>query len=105
MLRKDLGPSGKCADSRQKLLNGIGFYEIVVGSAVQAVNPVMDGIQGSGHDNRHRDLVLADGPQDGQAVDLRQHPVQKDQVIGIRHGMIEPLASGMAAIRRVVPGI
>ena len=105
MLRKCLGPSGKRADACQKLLDGIGFYKVVVGPAVQAVDPVVDGIQRSGHDDRYRDVVLADGTQDGQAVDFRQHPVQEDQVVGVLHGTIERLAPGVAAVRRVVSGI
>jgi hypothetical protein len=72
-------PAEKRAHSREKLLVGERFHEIVVGAAVESSHPLFGAAQGC----EQKDWKLCRRPEaaaDADAVETGKHHVQDDQV-------------------------
>ena len=108
----------QCLNAGQQLIEGEGFYQVVVGARLQAANAVLHGVLGREDQNVSIFARLAKLFQQGEAVQPRQHQVQDDQVViaGLRptksfpaiahdiHGITgpaEPIAEGTLQARRV----
>ncbi|MNH04589.1 hypothetical protein D3C79_638890 [compost metagenome] len=73
-------------DSRGHFVGGERLGQVVVSAGTQAAHPLIDVGEGADHQDRRSDLEVAQGGDDGQAVDLGQHAVQGDQVVAARNG-------------------
>ena len=75
---------------RQKLGKGKRLGQVVIGTGLQTRNDILYRILGRQHEDRSDDLL---GPQlleHGEAVLLRQHPVEHDQVHRLFRGQRQP---------------
>ena len=81
-------PAQQRTDAGQQLVGLEGLGQIVVRAAVQALDPVGYVAAGRQHQHRHGMAPGAQPSQQGEAVHPRQHGVQQDQVIDIRHGVV-----------------
>ena len=68
-------------------VGGERLGQVVVTAGAQAAHPLIDVGEGADHQDRRGDLEVAQGRDDGQAIDLRQHAVQGDQVITAGNGL------------------
>ncbi|MNF92432.1 hypothetical protein D3C84_750770 [compost metagenome] len=69
-------------DSRRQLRQGEGFDQVIVGTGLEALQPVVELVARSQHD--HRGVapgIFAQAFAQGVAVDARQHDVEHDQVV------------------------
>ena len=74
------GATDQHVEPGAQLRKGEGLDEIVVGAALQPLDPLRDlGHRGEEQDRR-RDPAGPDHPEDRQAVDPRQHPIEYDRV-------------------------
>jgi hypothetical protein len=70
-----------------------GLGQVVVATGPQAAHPFIDVGEGADHQDRRRHTDGAQGGDDGQAVQFRQHAVQGDQVVVAAHGAHQALAA------------
>ncbi|MNR04478.1 hypothetical protein D3C85_1204430 [compost metagenome] len=74
-------------DAGGHFIGGERFGQVVITAGAQAADPFVDIRQGADHQDWRGDLQGAQGRDDGQAVDLREHPVQGDQVVAAGNGL------------------
>ena len=76
-------PAQQRPDPRQELLEGERLGEVVVRARVEARDPVGHAVPRGQHQDRRPDRpLLAQRPADREAVPLRQHHVEDDEVVG-----------------------
>jgi len=76
--RDDAAP--ECADSREKFGEGKRLGEVVVGTGVEALHDVAEGVAGRKHEDRHVFYAATKLAGDFEAVYARQHDVEEDDV-------------------------
>ena len=91
-------------DPRQQLDEGEGLGEVIVAAGAQPLHAVVDLAQRRQQQHRHRAARGAQGAQHGQPVDLRQHAVEHQRVVGLGGGEEQAV---LAVVRDVdhVPGL
>ena len=112
-----LGLTAPCQhlDARQQFGKGKGFDQIVVATGPQALYPVVHFTQGAEDDDRRLMGCAAQGFENRQAVQSRQHAVENDDLIlGLqRHeqavlaviGLIDAVAVLFQALGDVAGGV
>ena len=75
-------PPQQRADARQQLLEREGLDEVVVGAAVQAGDLVGGRVPRREHEHRDGEPPVAQLAAQGEPVDLREHDVQDQEVVG-----------------------
>jgi hypothetical protein len=95
VLRLIAGPPAEAFDASQKFGKGIGLAEIVVAAGPQALDPLVDIAEGAENQHRRPDAFVAQLADDGEAVELRQHAVDDQNVMHTVAGQRQaPLAIG-----------
>jgi hypothetical protein len=79
-IRRIRAPAGERFDARQELHERKRLRQIVVAARFQAFHPIVHATQGAEHQHGCRDAFLAHDLDDGESVDMRQHPVGDDQI-------------------------
>ncbi|MNI68370.1 hypothetical protein D3C73_1240600 [compost metagenome] len=69
------------------LVGGERLGQVVVATGTQASHTLIDVGQCADHQDGRCDFQVAQGGDDGQAIDLRQHAVQGDQVVAAADGL------------------
>ena len=90
------------AHTGEELLVDEGLGHVVVGAAVEAGDLVLGGFAGGEDEHRRGDLFAAQGFDDVEAVHLRQHDVEDDEVVLSASGIIEAAAPVVDAVHLVV---
>ena len=71
------------AQARQQLGERERLGQVVVGTGVEARDPVSHGVARGEHEDRAPPAALAQLPADLEPVDIGQHQVQDDRVVGV----------------------
>src|SRR5919107_1843529 len=89
---------GENFNARQKFGEGIGLRDVVVTAGPETPHPVVDLPECRKDEHRGLDLLLAKGAHEGEAVELRQHAVDDEDIVlaARRHGI------AVEAVGRVV---
>lgn len=73
----------------EEFLESKGFGEVVVGSCIEALDFIVDAIQGGEHDDRGRDAGLAEGSADFEPGHAGEHHIKEDDGVGFVEGETE----------------
>ena len=87
-------------DARDQLLLVDRFGEEVVGTGLDALDAILGRIQGGHDDDRYAPgfAIVLQHPADGEAVYLRHHHVQENQIGGARGDLLESLPTRSGAL-------
>jgi len=80
-------------DARRHFIRGERFGEVVITAGTQATHTFVHIGEGADHQDRRRDADGAQGGDDGQAIEFRQHAVEGDQVVIAAHGADQAFAA------------
>ncbi len=99
--RRDGRPSGEGADARQKLGEGEGLDQIVVGAGFEAFDAVVDAAHGGEEQCRRRGARGTRGLDQRQAVHLGQVAIDDHHVVALAGCEIEAVATVVGAVDHV----
>src|SRR5450755_206993 len=89
-VRRKLGAAQDCAHTREQLIHAKGLGEIVVSAQIES--PYLILILPTRSDDNDRDCgKLAHAMTDGEAIHLRHHHIQQDQIGDARLNLFESL--------------
>jgi hypothetical protein len=83
-----------------------GLHQIVVGASLQAYQLVLQRVPGGEH--QHRSGLLGVATQlatDVQAIDAREHQVQYDHVVAVRHGQVQSADTILSKINGIATAL
>lgn len=83
--------------ARQKLGEGEGLDEVIVGAGVKARHAIVDGIPRSQDQHRFVEAVAAKVPKHLQAISARQPQIQHKAVNGLGRGEVVAVFAGEGA--------
>ena len=73
-------PARESLDAREQLGERKRLGQVVVTARLQPADPVVHGAERAQHQHRRSDSLLAHELDDGQPVDVRQHPIGDHEV-------------------------
>ena len=106
--RRRAPPAGQNLDPGEELGEGVGFGEIVVAPGPQALDPVVYLAERGQDQDRRLASLLAQGPDQGEAVELRQHAVDDEDVVvpALGHAVsVEPVGRVIHHVARLAEGL
>ncbi len=74
------------AEPREELVEGKRLHEVVVGTEVEAVDPVRDLVPGRDHQDGRVEALRTQALAHGEPVEAGKHEVEKDDVVLVRQG-------------------
>ena len=84
-----LGTTQQCAHASQQFARTEWFDEIVVGARVEPGNAIFDLALGGEHENGHGNGEPAQLGAEGEAIELRQHDIEQDEIRFLLEGTVE----------------
>src|SRR5579883_2231884 len=94
-------PSQERAQPRQQLAKLEGLHEVIVRTAIQPRDPVLDGVPRRKHQNRRAVPFFAQIAADLKAVAARDHHVEDNHIVSVDFGLIEGIVSVGYGIHRI----
>ena len=79
--------------ARRHFIGGEGFGEVVITAGTQAAYALVHVGEGADHQDRRGYADGAQGGNDGQAIEFREHAVEGDQVVVATHGTDQAFAA------------
>src|SRR4051812_12285418 len=72
---------GQGLDAGEQLLEREGLSKVIIRTALEAENPVIDAVEGGKDEDVGLDRLLAHFSQDGEAIHFGDHEVEDDDVV------------------------
>ncbi len=90
--------TGQNLDAGEQLGKRVGFRQVIVAAGAQALDPVVHLAERREDEYRGFDLLFAQGADERETIELRQHAVDHQHVViaGLGHGI------AVEAVRRMV---
>src|ERR1700730_14280964 len=104
LLDDGIAASAKRLDARHQFNEGKGFYQIVVAPGAQAAHPIVDLSERADDQNRRGDAVVAQLTHHRNAVDVREHAVDRDHGIVACRAPVQRLVAAGGQIHLVTAG-
>ena len=80
------GAAGDGVEAGDEFVDVEGFREVVVGAEVEAFEAFVEGAAGGDEDDGDGEALVAEVPQDAQAVAAGDHDIEDEGIVGARGG-------------------